>query len=327
MKKWLITGGCGFIGLNLVRRLRDEGGHSVRILDNLSVGTRDELARLGEFHEAPADDLEWTADMPMLVVGDILDERLAQAVAAGADVIIHLAGNTGVAPSVENPREDCLNNVLGTLNYLEAARLNRVPRFVLASSGAPVGEADPPVNEEKVCRPVSPYGASKLACEGYCSAYRRSYGLETVALRFSNVYGPGSSHKSSVVANFVKQALSKNEIGIYGDGAQTRDFLYVDDLIDAVLLAARTKGIGGEIFQIATCRETSVERLSVLLQRTFSELGLDEFRVKHLPKRTGDVLRNFADVSKARDRLGWSAPTGLEAGLRQTVQYFLESGF
>ena len=327
MTRWLITGGCGFIGLNLVRRLTEEGTHAIRILDNLSVGTRDDLARVGWYQVLAAEDLNWATDVPTLVVGDILDDSLASAVTDGADIIVHLAGNTGVGPSVADPRSDCLNNVLGTLNYLEAARLNSVSRFVFASSGAPVGEVEPPVTEDKACRPVSPYGASKLACEGYCSAYFKSYGIDTVALRFSNVYGPGSSHKASVVANFVKQALSESRISIYGDGSQTRDFLYIDDLIDAVVSAARTAGVGVHIFQIATCRETSIQQLSTILQELFSQSGLPQFRVEYLPRRTGDVQRNFADISKARDSLNWLPKMELETGLHHTLQDFIASGF
>ena len=225
--KWLITGGCGFIGTSLIRNLQNEGGHQVRVLDNLSTGTRDDLALVCDFQEVIEGSIKDGPEGIELVVGDILDEQLAQTVAQGVDVIVHLAANTGVGPSVEDPRADCNANVLGTFNYLEAARLNGIKRFVFASSGAPAGEVEPPIHEELPPHPVSPYGASKLAGEGYCSAYARSFGVDTVALRFGNVYGPGSVHKNSVVAKFIRLALEKKPLEIFGDGTQTLSLIHI----------------------------------------------------------------------------------------------------
>src|SRR5262249_16844775 len=155
-----------------------------------------------------------------------------------------------------------MNNVVGTLNYLEACRRLGVRRFVFASSGAPIGDCEPPLHEEMPGHPVSPYGASKLAGEAYCSAYRHSFGIETVALRFGNCYGPLSSHKNSVVAKFIRQALAGQPWEIFGDGCQTRDFIYVQDVTDAIIRAATVEGIGGEVFQIATNSETTVLELA-----------------------------------------------------------------
>ena len=172
--------------------------------------------------------------------------------------MIHLAANTGVLPSIQDPTADCSTNVLGTLNFLEASRKSAVKRFDFASSGAPLGEQTAPIHEEMVARPISRYGASKLAGEAYCSAYCGSFGLETVALRFGNVYGPRSNDKGSVVAKFVKHIIAGKPLTIYGDGNQSRDFVYVEDLVQAVLLALERPGIGGEIFQIATYKEHTV---------------------------------------------------------------------
>ena len=321
--RWLITGGCGFIGTSLVRSLIDEGGHSIRIIDNLSVGTRDDLETVSAFSET--DKVNGFPDLGVeLVAGDIVDESLALEVVRGADVIVHLAANTGVGPSVEDPRKDCVTNVIGTLNYLEAARLNKVKRFVLASSGAPVGECTPPIHEELAPHPVSPYGASKLAGEGYCSAYYRTFGVETVCLRFGNVYGPGSGHKNSVVAKFIKQVLAGETLEIYGDGKQTRDFIYIEDLVRAVQLAASKDGVGGEIFQIATNAETTVGELVDLLLLILAETGIGDVTVIHSEKRQGDVLRNFSDTTKARRNIGWECVINLENGLRQTTEWFLQ---
>ena len=259
----------------------------------------------------------------LLIEGDILNENLALNAAQGVDVIVHLAANTGVGPSVENPRKDCLNNVIGTLNYLEAARHNSVKRFIFASSGAPIGECTPPIHEELPAHPVSPYGASKLSGEAYCSAYCRTFGVETVALRFGNVYGPFSGHKDSVVAKFVKNALKSEPLIIYGDGSQTRDFIYIDDLVRSIKLSAYSPGIGGEIFQIATSRETTVGELVDRLVPILTEAGIEGISTKHAERRRGDVKRNFSDTTKARKMLNWQAEITLEEGLRKTVDWFL----
>jgi len=239
------------------------------------------------------------------------------------DVIIHLAANTGVPVSVEKPRLDMECNVIGTFNMLEAARVDGVKRFVFASSGAPAGEVTPPIHEELPSHPVSPYGASKLAGEGYCSAFYKSFGVETVALRFSNVYGPGSTHKSSVVAKFIKQALAGEPLVIYGDGAQTRDFIYIDDLINALVLSAAGKGIGGETFQIATSRETTLDEITALMIKVFENKGVEKPEIEKTAPRLGDVKRNFSDTSKAKKILGWQSKWTLAEGLETTVAWFL----
>lgn len=328
--KWLITGGCGFIGTSLIRSLVEDKEHSIRVVDNLTVGTRDDLASVCEFKEiatcllgSNGDLTDTEPNLVDLVVGDIRNEQLALDVAKGMDVIVHLAANTGVYPSVENPRLDCECNVIGTLNYLEAARCHHIERFVFASSGAPVGECTPPIHEEMPPHPVSPYGASKLACEGYCSAYFRTYGIETVALRFGNVYGPGSRHKSSVVAKFIQQAIRGERLDVYGDGTQTRDFIYVDDLVRAVCLAAEVKGIGGEIFQIATNCEVTVNQLIDHLSGALALAGLTALDVSYAAPRLGDVKQNYSDTSKARRILHWTSQTDLPTGLASTVQWFL----
>lgn len=323
--KWLITGGCGFLGTSLIRRLGQEAGHSVRVLDNLSVGGREDLAGVCDFREVSTTGLSAMEAVSAglsceLVVGDIQDAELALACTRGAEVIVHFAANTGVPNSVADPRVDYMNNVLGTFNYLEAARLNSVGRFVFASSGAPAGEVEPPIHEEMAPHPVSPYGASKLAGEGYCSAYFKSFGVNTVALRFGNVYGPGSGHKSSVVAKFIRQALNGETLEIYGDGKQTRDFIYIDDLIEAVILAATKPHIGGETFQIATNRETTLDEMVELLLTAFDEAGIARPKIIKGAPRLGDVKRNFSDTTKARAVLGWSVRVELASGLATTLR-------
>jgi UDP-glucose 4-epimerase len=325
MKRWLVTGGCGFIGRNLLSRLLTVEGALVRVVDNLSVGSREELNAIHPVIESTADvEPAWNSDDRLtLIAGDICDEKLCETVAAGADVVVHLAGNTGVAPSISNPRRDCLHNVLGTVNYLEACRRHGVSRFVYASSGAAIGNCEPPLHEDLPAHPVSPYGASKLAGEAYCSVYKRAFEIDSVALRFGNCYGPLSSHKGSVVAKFIREALAGQPWEIYGGGDQTRDFIFVDDIIDAIVLAASVDGIGGEVFQIATSAETTVLELAGHLTNILNEHGVKPVGVRHSAPRRGDVKRNYSDIRKAHLRLGWSARVPLEDGLKRTVDWFM----
>jgi UDP-glucose 4-epimerase len=328
LMRWLVTGGCGFIGRNFIRLVLARTNDAVRVIDDGSVGTRAELEQIGPVVALDADTLQATAGVAAsrieLVTGDVRDGALARRVVVGADAVVHLAANTGVGPSVADPMRDCTINVLGTLNYLEACRHGGVGRFVFASSGAPVGDCEPPIHEELAPHPVSPYGASKLAGEAYCSAYKRSFGIDTVALRFGNCYGPLSSHKGSVVAKFIREALAGQAWEIYGDGAQTRDFIYVDDIAEAIYRAAITPGIGGEIFQIATNTETTVAELAESLRAALERNGVPTHGIRHAGARIGDVKRNYSDTRKAQARLGWKARMSLTDGLDRTVKWFLQ---
>lgn len=292
----LVTGGAGFIGANLVRLLIDEG-HSVRVLDNFSTGQRDYLAGL---------DLE-------IVEGSILDPDVVAGAVAGRDGVVHLAAQTGVPGSLADPFHDCETNVVGTLTVLEACRRAGVRRFVFASSNAPLGRQPPPATEEKAPLPISPYGASKLAGEGYCLAYHGSWGLGTVVLRFANVYGPFSEHKGSVVAKFFKDIVAEGEIVIDGDGQQTRDFVYVGDLCRAILMALESE-VSGEVFQIATGEETSILELAEEVQ----EVTGRSVEAEHGPPRQGDIRKNYSAVGKVGRVLGWQPEVGLVQGLELT---------
>jgi UDP-glucose 4-epimerase len=301
--KILVTGGAGFIGANLLRWLPD-AGHHVRVLDNFSTGRPEYLIDLS---------LE-------LIKGDILDAEVVSRVVAGVDGVVHLAAQTGVPSSLKNPRHDCEVNVIGTLNLLEACRQAGVNRFVFASSNAPLGRQAPPATEDKAPLPVSPYGASKLAGEGYCLAYHGAWGLGTVVLRFANIYGPYSAHKGSVVAKFFKDILTTGQITIEGDGQQTRDFIYVGDLCRAILLALDSN-VSGEVFQIATGVETRIAALAEMVQ----EVASSSVDVRHGPARQGDIRQNYSAISKVREWLGWEPQVGLEAGLRETWVWFTQA--
>ncbi len=301
----LVTGGAGFLGANFVR-LAMSSGHQVTVLDDLSVGDR-----------------RYLQDLPLrFVQGSILDQALVGEEVRRHDAVVHLAAQTGVPKSLVNPRGDCELNILGTLNLLEACRTaqtgNRGPRFVFASSNAPLGRQMPPATEDKAPLPVSPYGASKLAGEAYCLAYNGSWGLGTVALRFGNVYGPYSAHKTSVVAKFFDDIARTGSILIDGDGLQTRDFIYVDDLCRA-LLAAVESPVKGEIFQISAGTETTIQALSEMIEKVVGQ----KFRSTHGEARAGDVRRNYSVISKASSILGWTPQVSLQDGLRRTYEWHL----
>jgi len=322
VSNWLITGGCGFIGSSLIQELvASDQKINIRVLDNLSVGTKEDLSGACEFQEVTSEDMGSSPKGIELFVGDICDEQTCLTSAIGVDVIVHLAANTGVGPSVEMPRVDMEANVIGVFNMLEAARSNGVDKFIFASSGAPIGELiAPPIHEELAAHPVSPYGASKLAGEGYCSAYFQTYGVNTIVLRFGNVYGPGSEKKESVVAKFIKLAKKGEVCEIYGKGSQTRDFIYISDLVDAICKSDKAN-VGGEVFQIASNKEVTVNEIAELIKEKLKGFGVD-LELTYGEARAGDVMRNYSDTSKAKLVLDWVSKTNLDVGLDKTISSF-----
>jgi len=302
---WLVTGGAGFVGVNLVRLLATRGIRA-RVFDDLTHGRREDLAGL---------DAE-------LVVGDIRDAAAVERALAGVELVVHLAAHTRVMDSIADPTGSFDVNVRGTLVLLEACRRRGgLRRFILASTGGAVlGDAVPPVHEGMPARPLSPYGASKLACEGYCSAYYGSYAIPTVALRFSNVYGPYSYLKGSVVPVFFKRILAGEPLVIHGDGAQTRDFLYVDDLCRAIVAAAERE-CSGEVLHVGSGRETAIRDLA---DRMLTVTGIP-VPIERRAARTGEVGRNFACIDRARAVLGFVPAVSLEEGLLRTWDWFRRS--
>jgi UDP-glucose 4-epimerase len=305
VRRVLVTGGAGFIGSALVRLLA-ERGDDVRVYDNLSTGSAELLEETGT----------------ELIEGDVRDVGALEQAAEGHDVVFHLAAGTGVLPSIEDPFADFDLNARGTLAALWVARRVGAGRFVFASSNAPLGAGAYPASEEKPVAPLSPYGAGKAAGEAYCSAFHGAYGLNAVAVRFSNAYGPRSAHKGNVIPVFLKRILAGQELVVYGDGAQTRDFVYVDDLAAGLVLASTADGIGGEVFQLASGIETSLNSLVSLL----AEVTGREPAVRHEPARPGEILRNYSLIDKAQERLGYAPETTLAEGLRKTYDWFSATG-
>ncbi|MBA3434140.1 MAG: SDR family oxidoreductase [Actinobacteria bacterium] len=307
--KTLVTGGAGFIGSNVVRALLDRGD-DVRVLDNFSTGNRANLAEI-------AGDLQ-------LVEGELRSyERVHNAV-RGVEVVFHLGALGSVPRSVQDPLTSSAVNVEGTLNVLLAARDEGVRRVVFASSSSMYGNQDElPLRETMAPDPISPYGVAKLAAERYCVSFSRVYpSFETVVLRYFNVFGPRQDPRSqyaAVVPLFLTAIAAGKPVTIFDDGEQSRDFTYVDNVVAANLLGADAKGANGQIFNISAGAPSSVNELAEAIGLL---LGKDVER-HYLPPRPGDLRNSWADVSKARDVLGYETSVSLEDGLQRTAEFLL----
>ncbi|HEX5686725.1 MAG TPA: NAD-dependent epimerase/dehydratase family protein [Ideonella sp.] len=306
MARVLLTGGCGFIGANLAPMLRARG-HEVRILDNLSRGRVEFLDDRAAYE---------------VVQADIRDESAVIAACDGRDAVVHLAAYGSVVESVAEPSENFSINVEGTFKVLNAARQAGVQRVVFASTGgALIGNATPPVNEGALPRPISPYGASKLAGEGYCCAFAEAYGMSVTALRFANVIGPISWHKKGAVTAFFKAIMNGDPIRIYGDGSATRDFLYVEDLCRGIVAGLEAALPRFNVFHLASGRETSVRELAEIACRVG---GRPEHPIVHDLKRPGEVERNFATYDLAREQLGFGPSVSIEDAMARTWAWMQE---
>ncbi len=314
MERFLVTGGCGFIGTNLVEYLLENTKGKITVLDDLSQGKLEYLEAIDNYSEQRVDFIE----------GDIRDEDAVDDAVDDHTHIIHLAAQTDVIYSTKNPKEDADINIFGTINLLDKAVERNVERFVFASSVAPLGDQEMPIDEEKVPGPLSPYGASKLACEGYCSSYSANHDLQTVALRFSNVYGPKSWHKGAVISRFIKQILDGKTPTIFGDGGQTRDFIHTRDISQALHLSC-TEGFEKdfELFQIGTGKETSINELYSKLKTKLQSKGIDVPEADHGERRDGEIYRNYTDITKAKEKLGYEPQVTLDQGLDETIDWFL----
>lgn len=304
----LVTGGAGFIGSYVVPLLLEEG-YAVTVLDDLSVGR---LENLGVCCGHPNFSF---------VRGDIRDSGVLAVAFRGVDAVVHLAALIDVAASVVDPVGVDAVNVGGTVNLLREAARCGVGRFVFASSTAVYGDAAVlPVREDAVLAPVSPYAASKVAGEAYCRAFSVCGGLSVVVLRFFNVYGVGNvgNAYSGVVTRFVLGALRGEVLRVYGDGGQTRDFVYVGDVARAVVCALRYRGVGCEVFNVCTGVPTSVNQLVLTLESVVGR----QLQVEHCPARVGDVRFSCGDGGKARRVLGFEAGVGLRRGLERMWEFY-----
>jgi UDP-glucose 4-epimerase len=307
LEKYLVTGGAGFIGSHLVETLLSQG-HFVRVLDDFDTGSRKNLSHL-------SGDLE-------IIEGSIVNRETVREAFAGIDYVLHQAARGSVPRSVADPLGTHDANVTGTVNVLNAAREAGVKRVVCASSSSVYGET-PVLPKEESMRPEpqSPYACSKLILEQYCKVFHKVYGLETVALRYFNIYGPRQNPElqyAAVVPIFIKNMLQKKVCTIYGDGGQTRDFTFVEDCVRANLIACKKPEATGKVLNVACGSQTSVLDL-------FSALaGMLNYKLEpqHQPARTGDVRHSRGSTENLRQFLAFEPSTTLQQGLQRTVQWY-----
>lgn len=305
--KVLVTGGAGFIGCNLVRRLLNDG-FDVRVFDNFSTGKRENLSDLNDKVE--------------IFEGDLRDSSLILEASRDVGVIFHEAALPSVIRSVKAPFTTNDVNVTGTLKLLQAARINHVRRVIYASSSSVYGDSETlPKTEEMKPNPLSPYAVSKLAGEYYMNVYHRLYGIETVILRYFNVYGPyqdPNSEYSGVIAKFIKAFKNNQPITVFGDGEQSRDFTYVDDVVEANILTAKSP-ISGEIFNVAGGNRHSLNKMIEILKKIFNK---KEYQVIYDKPRPGDIKHSQAGVGKIKEHINFVAKIDFNEGLKKTVDKF-----
>jgi nucleoside-diphosphate-sugar epimerase len=308
----LVTGGGGFIGSHLVDRLLAEG-YAVRVLDNFATGRRSNLDRV-------------SADVE-LVEGDIQSYERVHTAVRGCELVFHQAAMPSVPRSIQDPLTSTAVNVTGTLNVLLASRDEDVGRVVFASSSSVYGPgAGGAKREDQPTNPIAPYAVSKLAAEGYCRAFNRVYGIETVALRYFNVFGPRQDPRSeyaAVIPNFITAFLEGKTPTVYGDGEQSRDFTYIDNVIDANLLAARADpAVAGEAFNIACGEGISLNGiLDALREQTGRRIEAD-----YLDPRPGDIRHSLADIGKAAAAFGYAPRIAADQGLRSAFAHYAGQG-
>lgn len=308
MKTYLVTGGAGFIGSHIVEALLQNGGKA-RVLDNFFTGKKENLNGLLE-------DIE-------LIEGDIRNVETVKKTVKGVDCVLHQAALRSVPMSIEDPWAYNEVNVTGTLNILLAARDAGVKRVVFASSSSCYGNTDrlPQIETQTPC-PISPYAISKLAGEHYCNVFSNIYGLETVSLRYFNVFGPRQDPKSQyavVIPLFIKSALEGKPLEVHGDGLQTRDFTYISNAVKANILAATTPNrLSGEVLNIACGEHHSLMDLIGILKNILGK----EFKITHTQPRKGDVRHTCANIDRAKELIHYEPDIRFEEGLRRTVEWF-----
>ena len=309
--RYLITGGAGFIGSHIVRQLVGEG-ESVRVVDNLSTG---QSIRLKDVR-----------DTVEFVKGDLVDERVSDEVVRGVDFVLHQAAVPSVQRSVCDPTGTNRSNVTATLNLLESCRKAGVRRFIYAASSSAYGDTEVlPKTEGMPPNPLSPYALQKFVGERYCKLYYDLYGLETVSLRYFNVFGPDQdphSEYSAVIPKFVTKLLANEPITVYGDGEQSRDFTYVGNVVEANLLALRAFEVSGNVCNIGCGEHITLNKLIRLLEEI---LGVKS-NVNYAAPKPGDVRHSLADITRARRLLGYEPKVMVKEGLKRTVQAFMVAG-
>ncbi|MFX1503942.1 MAG: GDP-mannose 4,6-dehydratase [Promethearchaeota archaeon] len=312
MTRVLITGGCGFIGSNLTEFLLEKTDWDINVLDNLSTGKLEDITSLKDYRERVN-----------FFNGDITNVNDITKSIKYCQYVINLAAHTSIIESLHDPLFDQKVNILGLLKLLKLSVEFKIKKFIQASSAAVLGAQIMPINEQNVPLPESPYGASKLAGEGYCSAFHGSYGLRCVVLRFSNVYGPKSYNKSSVIPKYIKRILNGKELEVFGDGNQTRDFIHVKDICQGIFLSCMKNTNGFNIFQLGTGIETSIKILIEELKNIVKKKHINMVDIKYFDEKKGEIKYSYSDISKAKERLGFFNHYNLKSGMLETFEWFM----
>lgn len=311
--KYLITGGAGFIGSNIAEELVKRR-QTVRILDNFTTGKMQHLEKI--------------KDKVEIIKGDIQNEKDLEKALKDIDIVFHEAALRSVPRSVDDPLSTNDVNITGTLKLLIAARNAKVKRVVYASSSSAYGDSMKiPQKEVHATSPISPYATSKLAAEHYCRVFAKTFGLETVSLRYFNVFGPKQdpdSKYSAVIPKFIESALKNEPLEIHGDGKQSRDFTFIDNVVQANLLAATVKGISGEVFNIACNESNTVMDIGKNIEKILGK----KLTYNHTPSRAGDIRKTCADISKAIKMMNYNPKVKFDEGIKKTFIWFKkEFGF
>jgi len=309
MKKYLVTGGAGFIGSNITEKLLQKG-ESVRVVDNLSTGKKENMK---DFFDNP--NFEF-------IEGDLTDLEVAKRAVSGVNFVLHQAAIPSVQRSVDDPLKSNSANVTGTLNLLIAARDEKVEKFVYAASSSAYGDnPELPKREDLPVMPISPYALTKYVGEKYCQIFWRIYGLPTISLRYFNVFGPKQDPESqyaAVIPRFIKSLLNGSRPVVYGTGEQSRDFTFVENVVDANLAGAESKNGFGEVFNVGCGTQISLNDLLASLKNLIGSKVEPDYQ----EARQGDVLHTRADISKIKKVLGYEPMTSFEQGLVKTIEWY-----
>ena len=320
----LITGGLGFIGSNLLHYLAHKKEvKNIIVLDNFSKANLTNLDKnLKYTYFSSARMYKKSKSRIVIIKANINNEKLATKITKDVDYVVHLAAESGVDTSLEKPRESFNTNVNATFNYLESSRINKIKRFIFASSCAVFGDSKPPYNENLARNPISPYASGKLGIETFCESYSNVFNLNTTILRFSNAYGNYSKHKKSVISKFIQDIIKNKPLNINGDGSITRDFIHVDDICDAIYKCIKSKK-GLQIYHVATGKETSINSLVGLMKKIFKKYNKNNIVIKYKKERVGDMQKNYSSISKIKKEINWKNKISLNKGLEKTIKWYL----
>ena len=322
----LITGGLGFIGTNLISYLvKKDKIKQIIIVDNKSKSNTKYLDSIYSYkYFNNMKNYKINKSRINVINADTKNSPFANKITRNIDCVIHLAAESGVDLSIKNPRKSFDININGTFNYLDACRTNNVRNFIFASSGSVFGDAKPPMSEMTLKNPISTYGSSKLSIETFCETYSKIFEINTTILRFSNAYGPYSSHKKSIVANFSKNIINEKPISINGDGKTTRDYIHVSDIVKAIYNSLNQKD-SFQNFNISTGKQTSINTLLKNITNIFSKFGYKKIIIKNQKERKGDMRFNSMSSKKYLNYYKEKNFINLNDGLRNTIEWFIQN--